>query len=52
MRKYIYIPAFLGALQTDLALFDVFLYTVIIILSVLSLFVILMGDPIAGHYLL
>ncbi len=50
MKQKKYIPASLGTLQTDSATFGVFLFTIIIILSVLSLFVILMAGPILEHF--
>lgn len=52
LKQKKYIPASGGTLQTDSATFAVFLFAVIIILSVLSLFVILMAGPIAEHFLL
>jgi potassium-transporting ATPase potassium-binding subunit len=52
MKKKKFIPASLGTLQTDSATFGVFLFALIIILSVLSLFVIFMAGPIAEHFLL
>jgi len=50
MKQKKYIPASLGTLQTDSATFGVFLFTIIMILSVLSLFVILMAGPILEHF--
>ena len=52
MREKKYIPSSLGTLQTDSYTFGAFLFVVIIILSVLSLFIILMAGPIAEHFLL
>jgi K+-transporting ATPase ATPase A chain len=52
VRQKIYIPSSLGTLQIDSYTFGGFLFAVIIILSVLSLFVILMAGPVAEHYLL
>ena len=51
MRAKKYIPASMGTLQTDSSTFGAFLFAIIIILSVLSLFVILMAGPIAEHFL-
>jgi len=50
MREKKYIPSSLGTLQTDSYTFGAFLFAVILILSVLSLFVILMAGPIAEHF--
>ncbi|WP_428327848.1 potassium-transporting ATPase subunit KdpA [Mucilaginibacter sp.] len=50
MKEKKYIPASLGTLQTDSATFGVFLFAVIMILSVLSLFVIFMAGPITEHF--
>jgi len=50
MKQKKFIPASLGTLQTDSATFGVFLFAIIIILSVLSLFVIFMAGPIAEHF--
>ena len=47
-----YIPPSPGTLQTDSATFGTFLFAVIIILNVLSLFVVLMAGPITEHFLL
>ncbi len=52
MKQKQFIPASLGTLQTDSATFGVFLFAIIIILSVLSLFVIFMAEPIAEHFAL
>ncbi|HZY36575.1 MAG TPA: potassium-transporting ATPase subunit KdpA [Mucilaginibacter sp.] len=51
MREKKYIPSSLGTLQTNSYTFGAFLFAVILILSVLSLFVILMAGPIAEHFL-
>jgi K+-transporting ATPase ATPase A chain len=50
MKQKKFIPASLGTLQTDSATFGVFLFAIILILSVLSLFVIFMAGPIAEHF--
>ena len=50
MREKKYIPSSSGTLQTDSYTFGAFLFAVIIVLSVLSLFVILMAGPIAEHF--
>jgi K+-transporting ATPase ATPase A chain len=50
MKQKKFIPASLGTLQTDSATFGVFLFAIIIILSVLSLFVIFMAGPMAEHF--
>jgi len=50
MRERKYIPSSLETLQTDSYTFGAFLFAVIIVLSVLSLFVILMAGPIAEHF--
>src|ERR1700722_16140014 len=50
MKQKKFIPASLGTLQTDSATFGVFLFAIIIILSVLSLFVIFMAGPIAEYF--
>ncbi len=50
MKQKKFIPASLGTLQTDSATFGIFLFAIIIILSVLSLFVIFMAGPIAEHF--
>jgi len=50
MREKKHIPSSLGTLQTDSYTFGAFLFAVILILSVLSLFVILMAGPIAEHF--
>jgi K+-transporting ATPase ATPase A chain len=52
MKQKKFIPDSLGTLQTDSATFGAFLFAIIIILSVLSLFVIFMAGPIAEHFLL
>jgi K+-transporting ATPase ATPase A chain len=52
MKQKKFIPASLGTLQTDSVTFGVFLFAIIIILSVLSLFVIFMAGPIAEHFAL
>jgi len=52
MREKKYIPSSLGTLPTDSYTFGVFAFAVIIILSVLSLFIILMAGPIAEHFML
>lgn len=52
MKKKKYIPPSLGTLQTDSATFGVFLFAVILILSVLSLFVIFMAGPITEYFTL
>jgi K+-transporting ATPase ATPase A chain len=50
MREKKYIPSSLGTLPTDSYTFGTFLFAVILVLSVLSLFVILMAGPIAEHF--
>jgi K+-transporting ATPase ATPase A chain len=50
MKQKKFIPASLGTLQTDSATFGVFLFAIIIILSVLTLFVIFMAGPMAEHF--
>jgi potassium-transporting ATPase potassium-binding subunit len=50
MRQKQFIPSSSGTLQTDSATFGVFLFAIIIILSVLSLFIIFMAGPIAEHF--
>jgi len=50
MKQKTFIPASLGTLHTDSATFGVFLFAIIMILSVLSLFVILMAGPITEHF--
>ncbi len=50
MKQKKFIPASLGTLQTDSPTFGVFLFAIIIILSVLSLFVIFMAGPIAEYF--
>jgi K+-transporting ATPase ATPase A chain len=50
VREKKYIPSSLGTLQIDSYTFGAFLFAVIIILTVLSLFVILMAGPIAEHF--
>jgi len=50
MKQKKFIPASLGTLQTDSATFGAFLFVLILILSVLSLFVIFMAGPIAEHF--
>ena len=50
MKQKKFVPASLGTLPTDSATFGVFLLAVILILSVLSLFIILMAGPIAEHF--
>jgi K+-transporting ATPase ATPase A chain len=45
-----YVPASAGTLQTDSATFGVFLFMLILILSVLSLFLVLMAGPISEHF--
>jgi len=52
MREKKYIPSSLGTLPTDTYTFGTFLFAVILILSVLTLFVILMAGPIAEHFLI
>ncbi len=52
MKQKKYIPDSLGTLQTDSATFGIFLFAIIIILSVLSLFVIFMAGPIAEYFAL
>jgi K+-transporting ATPase ATPase A chain len=52
MKQKKFIPASLGTLQTDSATFGVFLFAIILILSVLSLFVVFMAGPIAEHFFL
>jgi K+-transporting ATPase ATPase A chain len=52
MKQKKFIPSSSGTLQTDSATFGVFLFTIILILSVLSLFVIFMTGPIAEHFTL
>jgi K+-transporting ATPase ATPase A chain len=50
MKQKKFIPDSLGTLQTDAATFGAFLFAIIIILSVLSLFIIFMAGPIAEHF--
>jgi K+-transporting ATPase ATPase A chain len=50
MKQKKFIPDSLGTLQTDSATFGIFLFAMILILSVLSLFVIFMAGPIAEHF--
>jgi len=50
MKQKKFIPASLGTLQTDSATFGIFLFAMILIISVLSLFVIFMAGPIAEHF--
>jgi K+-transporting ATPase ATPase A chain len=50
MRSKQYIPASLGTLKTDSATFGVFLFCMILVLTVLSLFVMFMIGPIAEHF--
>ncbi|MBB6126704.1 potassium-transporting ATPase subunit KdpA [Mucilaginibacter lappiensis] len=50
MKAKKFIPASSGTLQTDSATFGVFLLSIILVLSALSLFVILMAGPITEHF--
>ncbi|MGZ3901923.1 MAG: potassium-transporting ATPase subunit KdpA, partial [Bacteroidia bacterium] len=50
MRSKQYIPASLGTLKTDSATFGVFLFCMILVLTVLSLFVMFMIGPITEHF--
>jgi len=50
MKQKKFIPDSLGTLKTDSATFGVFLFAIILILSVLSLFVVFMAGPIAEHF--
>jgi len=50
MKAKKYIPASLGTLKTDSATFGVFLFSIIIILTVLSLFVMFMVGPITEYF--
>lgn len=50
MKQKKFIPASSGTLQTDSATFGAFLFSIIIVLTVLSLFVIFMAGPIAEHF--
>jgi K+-transporting ATPase ATPase A chain len=51
VREKQYTPSSMGTLQTDSATFGVFLFMMIIILSVLSLFIVLMAGPINEHFM-
>jgi len=50
MRSKQYIPASLGTLKTDSATFGVFLFCMILVLTVLSLFVMFMIGPITEYF--
>jgi K+-transporting ATPase ATPase A chain len=52
MKEKKFIPSSSGTLQTDSATFGIFLFALIFILSVLSLFVIFMAGPILEHFTL
>ena len=50
MKQKKFIPASLGTLQTDSATFGIFLFAIILVLTVLSLFVVFMAGPLAEHF--
>jgi K+-transporting ATPase ATPase A chain len=52
MKQKKFTPDSSGTLKTDSITFGIFLYFLIIIISVLSLFVILMAGPISEHFYL
>ncbi|WP_426668889.1 potassium-transporting ATPase subunit KdpA [Mucilaginibacter sp. McL0603] len=52
MKQKKYIPASSGTLQTDSATFGIFLFAIMLILSVLSLFIIFIAGPITEHFAL
>ena len=52
MRQKMYVPASAGTLRTNSATFGVFLFVLIIVLTVLSLFVVFMAGPITEQFTL